>query len=110
MFAFRRKNNEGIKAYAQTEWIVADEVDQSFRRIEEKDSSCEIRLVPKARPDEATEPVREETSVVDDEVTPRAGRNLTCGKAAGGMAAAGGAALRARILVPNGSDQQRRRR
>ena len=51
LFALRRKNNEGMKAYAQRSRIVAEKLDQGFRRIEEKDVSHTIKLERKARPE-----------------------------------------------------------
>ena len=44
LFTLRRKNNEGMKAYAQRNRIVAEKLDQGFRRIEEKDPTCVIKL------------------------------------------------------------------
>ena len=47
LFTLRRKNNEGMKAYAQRSRIVAEKLDQGFRRIEETDVSHTIRLEKK---------------------------------------------------------------
>ena len=65
LFVMRRRHNEGMKAYAQRSRIVAEKLDQGFRRIEEKDVSYSIKLEKKARPAEKQESAREEASVVD---------------------------------------------
>ena len=50
LFTLRRRNNEGMKAYAQRSRIVADKLDQGFRRIEEKDTTRAIKLERKHDP------------------------------------------------------------
>ena len=67
LFTLRRKNNEGMKAYAQRSRIVAEKLDQGFRRIEEKDTSNTIKLEKKARPEEKQESTKEEASVIDQD-------------------------------------------
>ena len=67
LFTLRRRNNEGMKAYAQRSRIVADKLDQGFRRIEEKDTARTIKLEKKARPEEKQESVKEDRSVIDDD-------------------------------------------
>ncbi|CAK0843897.1 unnamed protein product [Prorocentrum cordatum] len=62
LFTLRRRNNEGMKAYAQRSRIVADKLDQSFRRIDEKDTTTEIKLAKKMRPEEKTESVTLEST------------------------------------------------
>ncbi|CAK0864076.1 unnamed protein product, partial [Prorocentrum cordatum] len=67
LFTLRRKNNEGMKAYAQRSRVVADKLDQSFRRIEEKDPSYELKLQKRSRPEEKPESVKEESSIQGDD-------------------------------------------
>ena len=67
LFTLRRKNNEGMKAYAQRSRIVAEKLDQGFRRIEEKDPTCVIKLEKRSRPEEKQESVKEEASVPDND-------------------------------------------
>ncbi|CAK0849517.1 unnamed protein product [Prorocentrum cordatum] len=67
LFTLRRKNNEGRKAYAQRSRIVADKLDQSFRRIEVKDPSCELKLQKRSRPEEKLESVKEKNGIQGDD-------------------------------------------
>ena len=56
-----------MKAYAQRSRIVAEKLDQGFRRIEEKDPTCVLKLEKKSRPEEKQDSVKEEASVPDND-------------------------------------------
>ena len=56
LFTLRRKNNEGMKAYAQRSRIVAEKLDQGFRRIEKKDPTSVIKLEKSPDPKRSRNP------------------------------------------------------